>query len=70
MALDFGDLKAIVNREVVDALDHRYLNDFIDNPTAENIAVWIWNRLREPLAGLEEIELHETSKCSVVYRGE
>ncbi len=70
MGIDFGDLKAVVRREVVDVLDHRHVNDLIDNPTAERMAVWIWNRLRDALPGLAEIELHETRSCSVVYRGE
>ncbi len=70
LAVDFSDLKAVVKREVVEVLDHRYVNDLIDNPTAEVMAVWIWNRLAGPLPGLEEIELFETRSCSVVYRGE
>jgi 6-pyruvoyltetrahydropterin/6-carboxytetrahydropterin synthase len=70
MAIDFSDLKQVVREQVVDRLDHKYVNDFIDNPTAELMAVWIWNRLSETLPGLIEIELHETRNCSVVYRGE
>lgn len=70
LAIDFGDLKKIVNAEVIERLDHRYINDLIDNPTAENMSVWIWNRLLAKLSGLVEIELHETRNCSVVYRGE
>jgi len=70
LAIDFGDLKAVVHREVIDRLDHRFVNDTIDNPTAENMAAWMWRRLRPHLDGLEEIELHETERCSVVYRGE
>jgi len=70
MAIDFADLKKIVRHDVVDRLDHTYLNDKIDNPTAEVLSVWIWNALREPLAGLVEVELWETRNCAVVYRGE
>lgn len=70
MAIDFGDLKKIVRAEVVDRLDHTYVNDKIDNPTAEVMAAWIWNALREPLPGLAEVELWETRSCAVVYRGE
>ena len=70
LAIDFSELKAIVRREVVDLLDHRYVNDLIENPSAENMSVWIWGRLITALPGLEEIELHETRNCSVVYRGE
>lgn len=70
MAIDFGDLKRIVREHVVDVLDHRYVNDVLENPTAERMAVWCWERLHDPLPGLVEIELHETENCSVVYRGE
>jgi 6-pyruvoyltetrahydropterin/6-carboxytetrahydropterin synthase len=70
MAIDFADLKAVVTREVVDQLDHRYVNDLIDNPTAEVMARWIWQRLARVLPGMVEIELHETATCSVVYAGE
>ncbi len=70
MAIDFADLKGIVRREVVDRLDHVNVNDIIENPTAERMAVWIWQHLAGALPGLEEIELHETRSCSVVYRGE
>ena len=70
LAIDFADLKAIVRREVVDVLDHRYVNDLIDNPSAENMTVWMWGRLVPALPGLVEIELWETRSCAVVYRGE
>jgi 6-pyruvoyltetrahydropterin/6-carboxytetrahydropterin synthase len=70
LAIDFADLKAIVQREVVDVLDHRYVNDLIDNPSAENMTIWMWRRLRPALPGLVEIELWETRRCAVVYRGE
>ena len=56
--------------EVVDRFDHRYVNDLIENPTAEVMAEWIWRRLVEPLGGLSEVELWETASCAVVYRGE
>ena len=70
LAIDFSDLKTVVRLEVVDGLDHKYLNELIENPTAEHVAIWIWNRLVEAVPGLVEIELRETRDCSVVYRGE
>jgi len=70
LAIDFSDLKRVVRRRVVDRLDHTYVNDTIDNPTAERMSIWIWDELREALPGLVEIELFETRNCSVVYRGE
>lgn len=42
MVMDFTHIK----REIHDALDHKYINDVIPvNPTAENIAKWICERL-------------------------
>lgn len=70
MAIDFSELQRIVRAQVVTRLDHCYVNDVIENPTAERMAVWIWDRLRPALPGLVEVELHETKNCSVVYRGE
>lgn len=70
LAIDFADLKRIVRVEAVDRLDHTYVNDLLDNPTAERMAEWIWERLRAPLPGLIEVELFETRSCSVIYRGE
>jgi 6-pyruvoyltetrahydropterin/6-carboxytetrahydropterin synthase len=70
MVVDFSDLKRVVGELVVAPLDHKLLNDVIDNPTAEELARWIWRGLAPRVAGLVEIELHETRDCSVVYRGE
>ena len=69
LALDFGTLRRVVDEWIVTELDHRYLNDLIENPTAERIAMWIWERLSPVLEGLEEIELFETRNSSVVWRG-
>jgi 6-pyruvoyltetrahydropterin/6-carboxytetrahydropterin synthase len=70
LAIGFSDLKRIVRESVVAELDHRCLNDHIENPTAEVVAAWIWRRLGPVLSGLVEVELYETRRCSVVYRGE
>jgi len=62
MVIDFGDLKTMVEHHVVDKLDHGVLNDFIPNPTAENIAVWVWNRLmfEGKLKGIYKIVVKES----------
>ena len=70
MVIDFSDLKSIVRERVESRLDHVCINDLIENPTAERIAIWIWVELKPALPGLQEIELSETSHCSVIYRGE
>lgn len=74
MLYDFVELKKLVNEEVLTEFDHHYINDFITQPTAENIAVYIWNKL-EPLvktenAHLYEIEVWETKDSGIQYRGD
>ena len=70
MAIDFHDLDRIVRETVLEQLDHQDLNRVMENPTAEEIAGWAWNRLREKLPGLFEIRVEETEDCSVTYRGD
>ncbi len=70
MVLDFGDLDEIVQARVLDRIDHHHWNDLLENPTAEWIAVWIWDALRPALPGLREVELFEVEGSSCVYRGE
>ena len=52
-------------------LDHHYLNDIegLDNPTSENLAIWLWNHLKPKLPQLEATEVHETCEAHCVYRG-
>ena len=73
MLLDFGELKKIVEENVLNKLDHGYINDVIEQPTAENISEWIYNKLREPLnlpnCHLCAIELWETPDSYVIYDG-
>lgn len=69
LVLDFAELKQAVGREVLERLDHKLLNEVLDNPTAERVTLWIWERLASALPGLVEVELHETRDCSVVWRG-
>jgi 6-pyruvoyltetrahydropterin/6-carboxytetrahydropterin synthase len=68
---DFDDL-ARAAAPVVDALDHRYLNEIagLENPTSENLARWIWRELRSSLSGLVEVEVRETCTAGCIYRGE
>jgi len=74
MVIDFLVLKKIVKSRVLDILDHSYLNDHIEQPTAESIAVWIWERLFSDLNQdnyhLYEISVFETETSFVTYRGE
>lgn len=69
--LDFGELGAAV-KPLVRELDHQLLNDLpgLANPTAEALALWLWERLEGRLPGLHEIEVRETDSASCRYRGE
>lgn len=69
MIMDFVEIERIVKELVVDKIDHRDLNDFLENPTAEFIVKWFWELLEPPLEGLQQIELWEMEGLSVSYRG-
>ena len=69
MIADFGKIKEVVSEEVLSRADHRNLNDVLDNPTAENIARWIWEVLAPRVPGLCEVRLYEIPDCCVTYRG-
>ena len=70
LAIDFAELKRIVQTEVLEHLDHADLNDRFPIPSAELIAIWFWDALTATGLTLHEIELKETEVCSVIYRGE
>lgn len=69
--MDFADIGAAFD-PLFDALDHRYLNEVpgLENPTSENLAVWIWDRLKPGLGGLSSIVVSETCTSGCIYRGE
>jgi 6-pyruvoyltetrahydropterin/6-carboxytetrahydropterin synthase len=70
MVVDFDELARVVRTTVIDKLDHTHLNDTIENPTSENIVVWIWRRLAPQLAGLTELTLWETASACAVLRAD
>ena len=75
--VDLKELKDILNREVMDALDHRHLNKEVAEfatqiPTTENLAIAIWNRL-EPhfnVAQLHRVRVYELPDLFVDFYGE
>ncbi|GAA0871993.1 6-carboxytetrahydropterin synthase [Gangjinia marincola] len=75
--IDLKILKDHIKFEVEDYMDHKNLNEEVEefktlNPTAEHIAYVIWNRLRNKLeSALDlEVKLYETPRNFVTYRGE
>lgn len=69
--MDFAELKDKF-RPLEDQLDHRLLNEVpgLENSTSENIARWIWQRLKATVPQLASITVHETCTSKCVYRGE
>ncbi len=65
MVADFADLKRAWE-SLHTQLDHRCLNDVIDNPTSENLAIWIANQLG--LEGLVAIAVSETETTGCELR--
>jgi 6-pyruvoyltetrahydropterin/6-carboxytetrahydropterin synthase len=68
MIVDFDDVDRVVRNIAIDLLDHQSLNEFIDNPTAERIVMWLWERLAPALNGLDELVLWETPNACAVLR--
>jgi 6-pyruvoyltetrahydropterin/6-carboxytetrahydropterin synthase len=77
MVIDLKELAAIVDREILEVVDHTHLNldvDFMRGviPTAENIAVAFWKVLQPkiPQGKLHSITVFESDNNFVEYRGE
>ena len=79
MVIDLRELKEIIHAEVVDPMDHRFLNHEVPPfdrivPTTENLAIEIWKRLERRLpaaaARLKNVRLFETADLYVDYGGE
>ena len=78
MLMDLKVLKTLIEREILDRVDHKNLNidvDFMAGviPTAENMVVSFWNLLKDHLPSncqLHEMRLWETENNMAFYRGE
>ncbi|MGC1373210.1 MAG: 6-carboxytetrahydropterin synthase, partial [Candidatus Sulfotelmatobacter sp.] len=75
--VDLKQLKEVMHREVLDAMDHRFLNKEVPEfakqiPTTENIAIAIWQRLESKLdrAKLHRVRVYETADLFVDFYGE
>jgi 6-pyruvoyltetrahydropterin/6-carboxytetrahydropterin synthase len=74
MVFDLRELKEILNREVIEPMDHRFLNREVPPfdrvvPTTENIALEVWNRLAPAIdrenVRLKNVRLYETADLYV-----
>ncbi len=67
---DFSDIKDAF-KTIEDQIDHRFLNDVpgLENPTSENLARWLWDRLFPVLPFLSRVTVRETCSSGCVYEG-
>lgn len=75
--IDLKELKKIMKENVIKQVDHKHLNSDVDFmkgiiPTAENIAVAIWNQLNDKIPGgeLYSVKIYETENNYAEFRGE
>jgi 6-pyruvoyltetrahydropterin/6-carboxytetrahydropterin synthase len=68
--VDFFDVEAAFG-PLLQRLDHYCLNDIegLENPTAENIAVWIWDRVKPVLPAIAAVKVYETPMSWAEYQG-
>lgn len=68
--MDFAELKKVCNPYIAE-LDHSYLNEIegLENPTSENIAIWLWDKLNYSLPFLSSITIMETCNSGCTYSG-
>lgn len=67
MVMDFSILNKMVNEHIIEEFDHNYINDVMkENPTAENMLIWIWERLEKIalLKGISKIKIWESPESS------
>ncbi len=69
--MDYGEISLIVKPIIEEYLDHRLLNEVegLENPTSEQIAIWLWNKISNKLKGLYQIVVHETCTARAIYNG-
>lgn len=68
--MDFADISHLF-KPLFEQLDHHYLNDIpgLENPTSENLARWVWDRLESDLPILKAIHVKETCTAGCIYTG-
>jgi len=69
--MDFADIKQAF-QPLFERLDHHYLNEIegLENPTSENLARWIWQKMIISLPQLSKIVVRETCTSGCVFMGE
>lgn len=68
--IDFADISKTF-KPLYESLDHHYLNDIdgLENPTSENLAKWVWQKLKPSLPLLFSVVIKETCTAGCIYTG-
>lgn len=71
IVVDFGEITGAWKELCFPLLDHRYLNNVegLENPTAENLCYWIWDRLKPRVHGLTCVTVRETCTAGASWMG-
>ncbi len=70
MIRDFEDIKKRVWDACLNQCDHHTLNDLMENPTAENMAAWFFEKLTPAIEGLRSIKLWENPDYCVTVEAD
>ena len=68
--IDFADIVQAFE-PIRKMLDHSYLNEIegLENPTSENLAIWVWEKMANTLIELSKVEIRETCNSGCIYTG-
>ncbi len=69
--INYDDIDNVIN-PLIEKLDHKTLNEIKDlgNPTSENLARWLWKRIKKKIKNLESIEINRPRIGGCIYFGE
>lgn len=67
MVIDYADVSSVAG-SIIAALDHRVLNEIIENPTAERLASWLFGKISAGLPLLSAVSVSETKDTWAEYR--
>ena len=64
IVVDFNMFKKVIENEILSKFEHSLINDIIENPTAENMVLWIWDKLKD----IKGLFLKEIEKVPAIDR--
>ena len=69
--MDFFDIDKVVEKEIINKIDHKVLNDIegLKNPSSENLTIFIWNILASKIDYLSKVTVSEDHGTGIEYSG-